>query len=450
MSALFKKITPCLLVTLMLSAPIFTRAQDNLSAEERSALTKQLDQLEREASGLDQNIQEIQGQARTLKNEIALLDNEIKRRELEIRRLTLVIKQTETDIARKISNIKQTTAKIGVTQKELGAAVKELAQRGSENLLELMLKNQSLSEFFLVLNNNEKLQETIQNKIAELRDYKKSLEQEKAELEEFREGQESAKAIQEVDKRSLSQKRLERDQLLKLTQGKESLFQELLKKKKSDIATIRGKLFYLESVGISAEDALKYAKLAANRTGIRTAFLLALLEVETGKQFENGQITVGHNVGKGNWRTDMYQCYINLGKRSTAENQKTAFFKITTALGLDPDKMPVSRRPNYGCGGAMGPAQFIPTTWLLFADRVASVLGKNSANPWNVEDSFTASALFLADAGAKSQTKSGEIAAARTYISGRPNCPAAGSARYACISYANRVYSLSQEIDRAL
>ncbi|MBI2055070.1 MAG: lytic murein transglycosylase [Candidatus Sungbacteria bacterium] len=450
MWALFKKITPYLFITLVLSVPVFIRAQDNLSPEERSSLTKQLDQLEKEAAGLDQNIQEIQGQARTLKNEIALLDNEIKRRELEIRRLTLVIKQTETDIARKISNIKQTTLKIGVTQRELGAAVKELAQRGGENLLELMLKNQSLSEFFLVLNNNEKLQETIQNKIAELRDYKKSLEQEKIELEDFREGQEAAKAIQEVDKRSLSQKRLERDQLLKLTQGKESLFQELLKKKKTDIATIRGKLFYLESTGISAEDALKYSKLAADRTGIRQAFLLGLLEVETGKQFENGQITVGHNVGKGNWSTDMYQCYINLGKRSTAENQKAAFFKITTALGLDPDKMPVSRRPNYGCGGAMGPAQFIPTTWLLFSNRVASILGKSIANPWNVEDSFTASALFLADAGAKSQTKSGEIAAARTYISGRPNCPAAGSARYACISYANRVYSLSQEIERAL
>ena len=98
----------------------------------------------------------------------------------------------------------------------------------------------------------------------------------------------------------------------------------------------------------------------------------------------------------------------------------------------------------------MGPAQFIPTTWLLFADRVASILGKSIANPWNVEDSFTASALFLADAGAKSKTKSGEIAAARTYISGRPNCPAAGSARVACISYANRVYSLSQDIERAL
>src|SRR3989344_677442 len=185
MRSLFGRIIVYSFITLVLSAPVFARAQDNLSPEERSSLTKQLDQLEKEAANLDQNIQEIQGQARTLKNEIALMDNEIKRRELEIRRLTLVIKQTETDITRKISNIRQTTTKIGVTQKELGAAVKELAQRGSENLLELMLKNQSLSEFFLVLNNNEKLQETIQNKIVELRDYKKSLEREKVELEDF-------------------------------------------------------------------------------------------------------------------------------------------------------------------------------------------------------------------------------------------------------------------------
>ncbi|MBI2097103.1 MAG: lytic murein transglycosylase [Candidatus Sungbacteria bacterium] len=201
---------------------------------------------------------------------------------------------------------------------------------------------------------------------------------------------------------------------------------------------------------MTAEDALKYTKLASDRVGIRQAFLLALLEVETGRQFENGQITVGSNIGTGNWRTDMYECYRNLGRYSAAEAQKNAFFKITADLGLDPDRMPVSRKPNYGCGGAMGPAQFIPTTWLLFSSRVAQLVGKSIANPWIVEDAFTAAATFLGDSGAASRTKAGEIAAARTYISGNPNCPSRGSARYACLSYANRVYSLSQDIEAAL
>ncbi len=146
----------------------------------------------------------------------------------------------------------------------------------------------------------------------------------------------------------------------------------------------------------------------------------------------------------------MYDCYLRLGRRSAAEAQKAAFFAITAKLGLDPDRMPVSRRPSYGCGGAMGPAQFIPTTWLLFESKTASLTGHNPPSPWNIEDAFTASAVFLADAGARSQTRAGELAAARTYISGRPSCPPRGAARTACLAYANRVVSLAGDIDRVI
>jgi hypothetical protein len=253
-----------------------------------------------------------------------------------------------------------------------------------------------------------------------------------------------------VERRAVTEKKLEKDRLLKLTKGKEAEFQKLLAAKRRDIAALKTQLFYIEKTGISAEDALKFAELAARRTGIRPAFLLALLEVETGKQFEGGVITAGTHLGTGNWRTDMYECYLRLGKRAAAEAQKKAFFEITGTLNLDPNQMPVSRRPSYGCGGAMGPAQFIPTTWLLFKDRTASLTGHNPPNPWNIEDAFTASAIFLADAGASAQTRAGELRAARTYISGKPSCPARGSARYACLAYGNRVVSLAEDIDRVI
>ena len=438
------------LMTVILVFPAVIGAQESNGTVDRETLTRQLEALEREAEAIDKTIQSVQAEARTLKNDLKLLDNQIRQRELEIRRLTLVIRQTETDIVKKSVTIKELIKEISVSQRELAGSVRELAARSDDNLVEIMLSNDNLSDFFGALNSLESLQKKIQETLDGLRERKIKLEKEKAELEEFREEQQQAKAIQEVDKRGLGQKRLERDQLLKLTQGKESLFQELLKKKKTDIAAIRNQLFYLEKTGITAEEALKYARLAADRVGIRGAFLLALLEVETGRQFENGQITVGSNLGTGNWKTDMYDCYVNLGRRTTAEKQKAAFFQITGELGLDPDKMPVSRKPNYGCGGAMGPAQFIPTTWLLFNGRVAEIVGRSIASPWVVEDSFTAAGLFLADSGAKSKTKTGEIAAARTYISGRPNCPASGSARYACISYADFCFKKKQDIERAI
>lgn len=443
-------------MVLVIGASVFSAPQlifgasGTLTLAERDQLTQQLNQLEQQSQAIGQQIQQAAQQARSLKNELSILDNQIKQAQIEIRRLDLVIRQADADISAKVVSIERTSLKIGDAEKQLAASLREISQLDNGNLLEIFLKNKNLSDFFTALNSHEKLQAAIKGSLDNLKDYRTSLENEKAELQDFREGQQEAKSIQEINKRNLSEKRKERDDLLKQTQGKESLYQQLLRKNNSAIAAIKNKLYYLEEIGITPEEALAAAKLASRRTNIRTAFLLALLEVETGRQFEDGQLTVGSNLGRGNWKTDMYDCYVNLGRVSTAETQKAAFFQITGELGLDPDKMPVSRKPNYGCGGAMGPAQFIPTTWLKFSDRVASLTGKGVASPWNTEDAFTAAALFLGDAGATSQTKAGEFAAAHIYISGRANCPSTGSARVACISYANRIYSLSQDIERAL
>ncbi|MEK9174802.1 MAG: lytic murein transglycosylase, partial [Patescibacteria group bacterium] len=125
-----------------------------------------------------------------------------------------------------------------------------------------------------------------------------------------------------------------------------------------------------------------------------------------------------------------------------AEKQKNAFFKITRELGYNPDSMPVSKKPNYGCGGAMGPAQFLPSTWLLFDDKVSSLTGHNPPDPWKVEDAFTAAALYLADAGATAKTQKTELRAAKAYISGSPNCT-----KYICNFYSREVLRIAALIE---
>ncbi|MBI2640882.1 MAG: lytic murein transglycosylase [Candidatus Sungbacteria bacterium] len=411
----------------------------------RSELERQLEQLEQEASQLDSNLQKTQGETRTLANETATLNTEIKRRELEIKRLTLVIKKTALEVQNKEAGIGVLSRKIDKSRKALAAGLFLVYVYDQDNTLTVLLKNGNLSDFFTSVNNLQKVESRLQGALGEFRDDRTELEEEKNELEEFQEDQQDLKALQDVERRFLAQKKKEKDELLRLTKGKEALFQQLLQSKKRDIATLKTQLFYIEKTGITAEDAVRMATLAANRAGIRPAFLLALLEVETGKQFEDGVISVGTNVGTGNWERDLYNCYLRLGKRTQAENEKKAFFTITGKLNLDPNKMPVSRKPNYGCGGAMGPAQFLPTTWLRFEDKVAELTGHNPPNPWNPEDAFTASAVFLAQSGAASKTQAGEIRAAKTYISGRSTCTS-----YICRVYSNRIISLARDIDRIL
>jgi membrane-bound lytic murein transglycosylase B len=93
------------------------------------------------------------------------------------------------------------------------------------------------------------------------------------------------------------------------------------------------------------------------------------------------------------------------------------FAQLTAALGLDPDKMPVSKRQWYGWGGAMGPAQFIPSTWVLYADKVGSLTGHHPPSPWDPQDAFMASGLLLADSGGATD----ERTAAICYLAGCKN-----------------------------
>ena len=67
----------------------------------------------------------------------------------------------------------------------------------------------------------------------------------------------------------------------------------------------------------------------------------------------------------------------------------------------------------------MGPAQFIPSTWVLYRDRVKKIIGK-AADPWNIKDAFLASALYLTDYGAAKKTYDSEFNAVLSYFAG-PN-----------------------------
>ncbi len=429
----------CAVFGLIFASAGFVSAQDS---GQKAQWESQISAIENEIAGLDKELVQIRGRKESLKNEIAKLDNEIKRSELTIKGLNLSVRQTENTIALRIESIKEAEIKTDKQKKSLSEYLRTVYKRDDLSLVEILLVKKDLGEFFQEVSTFEDLQTKMNQSLDDLAVLKAELQKEKEELEDKRQELLSLRALAQIQKQNVESKKVEKSKILKLTQGAEENYQKVINAKKKDIAAIRSQIYYLERTGVSAEDAVKYADLAAKRTGIRTAFLLGLLEVETGRRYEEGVITAGSHTGNGNWRTDLYECYINLGKRSSAEKQKNAFFQITSELGYNPDTMPVSRKPNYGCGGAMGPAQFLPSTWLLFEAQVAKLTGHNPPDPWKVEDAFTAAALYLADAGAAAKTQNSELRAAKAYISGSPNCT-----KYICNFYSREVLRIAALIE---
>jgi len=393
---------------------------------------KQIAELQKQIEAFQQQIDQTRTKSASLQNEIAKLNAQIGQLNLEIRSLALSIDQTNLEINRTEGHITDALQKLGKHKDALAVYLRMTYEIDQKSLTEVILDNPTLSDFFTQLHDLQSTQDSLRSTIVDIKTLKTQLEEQKGELDDKKIDLQRLKQLQEIQKRGLDGVKSNKSSILKETKGEEGRYQAMVQKTKADISKLRQQIQNLSGIGVTAEDAVTYGKLAAQRAGIRPEFLIAILEIESG---------LGRNVGTGNWLQDMYNCYLRLGRRDRAEAEKAAFLSIVGKLGLDPNTVKVSREPNYGCGGALGPAQFLPTTWLGYEQTVTVLTGHDPANPWNIEDAFTASAAKLARGGATSKDVIGETRAAKAYISGSPTCT-----KSICISYARAVLRKAEEI----
>ena len=378
--------------------PHFLLAQN--TEEEKAELREKLRQIQLQVNQYREKIKGASQQEQSLKGQINLLENKIKKLNLEIESLTLAI----VDTNKRLDIIKNTTQAIErniISEKKiLSRTVRIIYENDSFNYLEVFFKKGKLSDIFADVKAIEEIQESLLTSLSEIRDLKRRLEEEKILIEEREEELDSLKVAQEVQTTSLSKNKKSKNSLLAQTQNIKSELIDKVEVSQATMEAIRNQLYQLEGLGVSLKfgDALKYAQVATVRTGTRAALLLAMLKKES---------EWGTNVGTGTWREDMHP------------RDHEAFIEITKKLGLNPDTTPVSRKPSYGWGGAMGPAQFLPNTWLSYEGDIARLTGHNPPNPWDIGDAFTACAYKLSKAGAGAQTYDAEWKAAQIYFAGR-------------------------------
>ena len=409
-------------------------AQDSISdieeelttaKEERGALEEELKKLEDEIAEYEKDITKTEQEKKTLQNQIYLLRQKISQLDLQIYQSNLMIEDLTLQIKDTEGSIVQTGTKIDGSRGKLAAIMQTIYEEDQRSLIEILLSEKELSDFFDNLLALETLNSQTQELLKDIKSLKTTLENQKQLQDTNKSDLESVVKLKTLQKQESETTRKEADYYLKLTEAE---YQASLQKKteaEKRAVEIRARIFELIGVPQAPTfgEAYEIAKYVEGITGVRPALLLAVLTQES---------NIGKNVG---------QCYLRdtkTGSGVVAYNGKEvervmkpmglsgrkgdvdSFLAITAELGRDPYNTPVSCPMSYGYGGAMGPAQFIPTTWMIYRNKVKEITGK-AADPWNIKDAFIASALYLADYGATKQTYNSEWKAAMIYFSGTTN-----------------------------
>lgn len=418
----------------------------------RAELESDLANLEAQIKALTGTIAQTKQQGVSLKNDITILSKKIEQSKLKIQAHNKAISRINGTISEKNRSINVLDAKMDREKDSLAQIMRKTRYLEQYSVLDFGLQADSLSTFFSDADSFSTLNRALNQSFDDIKVTKTDLETVKSELEVAKDEETEKKLAQESEKKKVESNQKEKNTLLTITKNQEAEYKKVLAAREKEAATIRARLFELRDTGsISFGQAYDFALAASKSTGVRPALILAILMQES---------ALGINVGA---------CYLKDYNTGDGVSIKTGAIKPRTMhptrdvpvftsfmskIGRDPQKTPIScwiaaysgGEPS-GWGGAMGPSQFIPSTWQLFEDRIEKITGSSFADPWKPYHAITATSLYLEDLGAIAGNEASERNAACKYYSGRSCASSSAGAGYGN-SVMKKLYAMQADIDK--
>lgn len=389
---------------------------------DKARLEAELANLEAEIAQKQKELEGQKGHSVSLSRDIGILTTQINKSKLNIQAKDLTIKKLGGEIVDKNKKIQSLTEKIELEKQSLAQLIRKERELDDLPLVALTLSKASLSEMYGDINTFSSIKNAVKDSVDTIRGVRTETQTEKKSLEEKKNKETDVKVALENEKKQVEKNESEKKKLLSISKNKESEYQKVLAEKAKRKAAILSALFNLRDSGaIPFGKALEFANTASEVSGVRPAFILAIITQESNLGTDQGSCYVTNMATGEGMSSRSKKVFKNVMKPS---RDVPPFLKITSELGRDPAKTLISCPiGGIGWGGAMGPAQFIPSTWAGMAKKISAAVGKATPDPWNPSDAFMASALFLKELGASAGGYTAEIkAACRYYGTGGSAC----------------------------
>jgi membrane-bound lytic murein transglycosylase B len=379
----------------MACAPLVSYAD---TASQQATLQAQLNALNEQIAENQAKLAQQEAQRQTYQNEVDILDSKIKEDQLEIQQRNLTITQLNDSIADKQAGIDSLDSQVAAGEASLAQILRRTREIDDIPFAERALQG-SFSELFNDVSDFETIQRALGASFTQMATQRADLAARKQALQDQQQEQQNLLQAQVLQQNSLKATEQQKQDLVNAVKGQESIYQQLIANQQKTAAQIESALFTLrDTSSVSFGKMYDYAKEASGITGVPPAFILGILSEES---------DLGQNVGRCTYQQAM-----------NPKRDVPVFLQLMDQLGLDPNAQKVSCAPSYGYGGAMGPAQFIPSTWQLYQARIAKASGQNPPNPWDPRTAVFATAIYMGDLGADAGTASAERTAALKYFAG--------------------------------
>lgn len=387
----------------------------SLSDSRRAELQAQLDQLEKDIAANQATVDSLAAQGKSLSNEVKTLNAQIKKSQLQVQATQVAIKSLDSSISVHQKTIGILTSHLDAEKQSLAQILRKTNEIDQYSVVEIAFSQGDFSSMLGDLDSYVSLKKSLGASYEKITGTKLQAMVEKTALEDKREQQQKVAQAQLIAKQLVQDQQKAKQDLLTQTKGQESAYKQVVAAKQKSAAQIRSELFAVAGGGgaIPLPTAIGYAKTASKITGVRPAFILAILKQETNLGANTGRcyvtdLATGFGTGNAAAATGVMK----------APRDTVPFKNIMDALGRDWSKTLVSCPQGTGYGGAMGPTQFIPSTWMLYQGRIKSALGVAATDPWNNLHAIVATGLYLQDVGAAGGDSSTEHTAAAKYYAG--------------------------------